>query len=384
MIKRLLFIAVFMALLVPLKVFAEDTGATITGRVINGSTLQPVKNIKVRLRAFKKDRRFSFAKEVSILTDNDGNFEFSGLDKGFVYTTNVDYKFISYGSGEPVVFNGTNRVRADVTVYEPSEEGEKDIMVEERHFIVDGVKEGVLEITEVFTIVNTGKTAFIGKIKNENHGRVALIIPLIEGYENLSRYTRGDLMDFLDMSGELMVRSRILPGQNTLSYSYQLRYSGGKRNIYIPLGRSENLRPKTFNILLPKGMEAEGNNLVKADTIRIEGSDYNLYKTAAPFKADSRELKITLTGLPHKNKFFAVLIFFFSFVFLFILVYVLIKKKRSGYKSSVESDRDRLIKEIALMDESFKRNELGGDEYRFERARLLDELVRIETDKNGE
>ncbi len=358
---------------------AGDTGV-IGGRVINGTIQKPMANIKVELTlfTFTQDRGISMVRKVDTLTDSDGAYRFEGLEKGFVYRVNVNYKFISYDTDFLTFGKDKEIIKADVNVYEPSEEGEDAIEIADKSIIVESADRGLLQITEVIRVINRKNTAFIGKIKNDAHGRMTLILPLPDGYRGLSIYGGGD---FMDSPGELMVRSRILPGENILSYGYTLLYSGGSRRLYLPLTGSGGKAPQILNLVVPSNIGIDGEGFEKKGVRVLNGRSYDYYTVINPFRGDNKELKVTLTGLPHESKFFGVLIFISSFAFLFVFTYVLVKKRGSHNGKEDEDLRISLMRSIALMDEAFDDGEIEEEEYRFERERLMQELIRLETER---
>lgn len=312
---------------------------------------------------------------ATALTDEEGRFTFAGLPTApnLVSQALVRYEGADYYSG-PASFSADAATAAlEVVVYEATPSDEL-IVVSNAHTIVE-MADGGLRITEVLTFVNQGDRSYVGSVQVAEGANATLYFPLPEGAVELQPGT-GLMQCCIYGYEEGFVDSMPFPpGEQQVIYSY-----------FVPNTDSEYtfVRPVAY----PTGRY---DLLVQGESVSIQSSglisDQPVTMKDAPFAHSSSEgveageaIEASISGLPDTG-LGNILIWAGITVGLLAGGYgVFLTRRRRARPPSLPvetpvEERQRLLVQIAEMDDDFAAGRIAEDTFRRRRAAVKARLV---------
>lgn len=357
---------------------AQTGDGVIQGRVVNateggGNVTQQ----EVLLSVFLEEQQVD--DPAPAVTDDKGGFEFTGLDTGssYVYQLTVEFQEAGYVF-EPFSFEEGDTVRTANLVVFSSTSSDETIRVDEAHIIVT-VKPGSLEVIEWYQFVNDGNTTYVGSRETGQGFRETLKFSLPEDAVGL--VMDGDVRDIELVPGGFVDTMIFRPGTKEIQFSYRIDVTSEAYNLpvtlYYPV---ESLQL----MVIGDGVDAVcdqlvlGEPLVMGDTqaIRFDGSGLERNTT----------LNIRLSGLEDGGGGL------FSWQGIVILVaahaagigaLMYWRRRRKARRVAVTTGderivgRERLLEEIARLDDAFEKGDISEEDYSRERSRLKARLGEI-------
>jgi len=363
-----------LTLLLLLVAHAQGTG-TITGQVTNGSRNQePVPGITVTLHIF--DSQAVEKGSLSTTADETGKFTFENLDTSpdLIYVAVAELDGVAYRSQLASFLDGRTAITLPLEVYEATDSDDA-IVVERAHFIIDFDPEHqALALTEMYFINNTGDKTFVGQ-EDASGKRLTLHIPLPEEARDVSAER------IIIKEGEAIYTLPVLPGPiaEPIVLDYVLPVAGSK----VQLSRKTNYPIKNYNFLVADvglqvsapGAEFRGK-IGQGDKMYLNYAGANLEEGA--------ELVLELSGLsrvrpPSGGGFsLSTLIAVTLAVLLLIIMLVFYPRWRSSAQPvSRASLRERLIQELADLDDAFEQGLIDEDEYTRKREAKKKQLMKL-------
>jgi 5-hydroxyisourate hydrolase-like protein (transthyretin family) len=355
-------------------------------------------------------------------TDKDGKFELTDVplsDKG-VYEVRVNYGDATYTS-DPIVVNAkTPTATAQVTVYDPSTDASRLIVVM-HHIRVLEVKDGALRVGERMIVLNvadphTGGRTFMGE-RGDGGRRKVLRLSLPKGAQNvdvheehgaamMGAHTEESPLElgedhYVDMSPILPTPIEALhsasPGEvkaRTVAYTYDLKPQGGTYD----LSRSLDYRTFTFAVLTKDPtLKLQAPLLKEGGEMPINNQTWHIYQAERVEPGVNLEILVKDKGFAFSEQGMAWGMAILIFVACVVGVIVGTRVRRSSEPSprraptpeirnpksraarhaSLAEERAFLIDEIARLDDRYESGEISEEQYQRERAAKKNRLVEL-------
>jgi hypothetical protein len=259
--------------------WAQETGR-LTGQVVNGTVDGPAPGagLSVVLRSFRDGAEVG---QVSMATDVDGRFRFENLDTSpdLEYLPEVDYLGVTYTPAAPYSFaDGTTELTATLSVYEGTEDN-ASLRADGMHLIVDRDEEsGLLLVTEIYLISNTGDRTVIGREGVVEGKRATVQIPIPENAQDLFFPQMALEDELFEVGGTLVDTRPVRPGTDSLSVIFV--YALPMADDTVRLERAIALPTANVTVLVPEGgLDLRSDQLEFQDVRPFEGVDYRHYAT---------------------------------------------------------------------------------------------------------
>ena len=378
LIKRtaLLMIIVILMSLSTAVLAAEPGGGIIEGQIVNGTEGDSsVTDQDLTLKTYLDNAEVNAA---TTKTDTEGRFAFSDLstEPGYYYQIELTFQQAEYYSEWLSFEEGEISKFTEVIVYD-STTSDEAIKVATAHTIIH-VEQGTLHIEEYFLFINETDRTYIGSKEVSTDGTketLRFFLPE-EATEMQPGY---GLMDccIYDSEGGFIDTMPVLPGNKEVLYSYRVDYKSGAYTF----SRNVNYPTAGYALLIDgEGIGVDSNQLVAEEPMDIEGMRFNYFSGS---DITSGEVIVAhLSGLPETNNpgsiiwialVLAVLLGGFGFIYL-------LRKKRLqpvSPEDSLDQRRQRLLIELAQMDDDFGGGKIPEEAYRKLRAVRKAELVEL-------
>jgi len=351
---------------------AEPGNGVVDGRVVNetagGSS---VADLDVILKTYLNDAEID---STTTKTDIEGYFVFDGLstELGYSYEVLISFQQAEY-YGERLIFNeGETSKFNGVIVYDATTSDEA-IMVPMSHMIIY-IEEDSLLVKRYYLFANEVDRTYIGSANGENPVVLRFSLPA-DATELQS--TMG-LMECCIVQNEegFYDTMPLLPGSREVAYSYRVIRNSGTYTF----SQMVNYPTNRFDILV-QGEEVKitSDQLATDEPMDISGTLFN--HLSGKEIAAGETLVIRLSGLPHTNTLVGILWVLLALILIvagFVFVY-LIKRKRPQPVSDegVLSQQQRLLAELAELDDNFEEGGILEETYRRLRDEKKAELIEI-------
>ncbi len=376
---RIVILAFLMAILfmLPIPASAAPAGnSKVEGSITNATQQSPVADHALTLRIYLNG---SETESKTGRTDTQGKFAFDGLSTQPEYTYDVliIYQEAEYASSQ-VSLNteGTTKV-VDITVYDSTSDVAL-LKAGTAHTIVYAEQGGLL-IKSYTLIDNSTNLTYIGSKQLAPDKKETLKFAIPAGATDLQYGL--DLMSCCVVPGPGSVSDTmpVLPGTRELAYSYRIPYKGDTYTLVqefgYPTGR--------YDLLIEgDSIGINSDRLVQEAPVSIEGKQFSRVSTEGIAAGD--KLQVELTGLPKNTQQSAlrwigiglVVIAFAGAVFYFM--------KRKSFEpvpvkagGALSQERQKLLAEIARLDDNFEAGKITEEAYRRQRAEKKERLLRL-------
>jgi len=377
--RAILLILVLGLMLSPVAAGADAATGEIAVQVVNGTLGDsPVADVEVSLQTY--DGTGLIGDNLTGITDEEGTFSFIGIfvDASLTYVATASYQGVDYFS-DPVIFpEDQSDQSATITVFDTTE-SDASLHIPIAHTVID-VGDGFLEITEMVLFANVGDQTYVGASSDGMAGAatVSFSLPVnatgvVPGM-GISRAAVTD--DHLD------VNEPIVPGMQGVSFSYVVPFaSEGTIALRTPAYTIDS-----YTLLVGgRDISASCGRLTNADSVSIEGDSY--LELSGSSLDPSTPLLIELA--PADDSGDAM----WPWVLIGLMVagggalaaFLLTRRRRaapipsSGGDSdgSLTQSRQRLLEEIAQLDDEFEAGRVPLDVYHRKRAEKKATLVKI-------
>jgi mono/diheme cytochrome c family protein len=359
---------------------------TVLGHIINGTVGSDIPaGIEVTLHGFEGQQEVVLE---SALVDETGTFTFGEyeLQTGWVLIATMEYQGVMYGS-EIIEYTGQEEVFLPLTFFEPSTDLSA-VTVDRLHAIFSVPAGGILEITELWIISNSGDYTIATP-----DGVGLLEIALPEGASNI-RFETGALGDrYIETENGFVDTLPLRPGVGTheLVFSFDIPY-----NKRLDYHQPMNYPVDAIVILIPAtGLDLEGEGIVDMGAREMSGTTLRNYN-ADPIQAGgSFELRIKGSGFddsgPEGSSALTIGIGLGTLIIAaaFVGVWWFRRDESSSEMAEEESidhapedeiyeqDRQALLRSIANLDNAFEAGEIEENPYQERRIELKTKLLKL-------
>lgn len=384
--------ALFLVFSLAAAVHAQPT-ATVSGRIVNGTEgSSPPTDIQVSLHTFSAG--LQGVQTLETATDASGVFRFQGVpvsDRGG-YALAADYQGKTYS-----LLIGPDDLSQEVslTIYESTRDVSV-IEVDSHAMIIAAIdqSERVVEAVEVVALANVSDRTLVPDLANVGPGRFSFLrFSLPEDATDFD--IQSDLLggEIIPVGTGFAVTSPVAPGAHNLTFSYRFPYQGSTFSYRQNLLQGAN----TFRLLVPASLgPVQAKGLPAAPAVTVEGMDYSVWQASEVPPAQG--LTISLTNLPQpgwtqrvwhtasNTGLWAIAIpSGLGAVLAAALLYGGLRPSpqtagEPGRESGAAaphpaSQREQLVRQMALLDQRFEAGELDEASYQSERTRLKDRAL---------
>lgn len=386
MIKRIELLVVILPILALgfyIPVFAADAGpGVIKGKLINitANSKSSLANIEMTLQNYLNGAQKDSSKTK---TDANGNYVFNGLstDAKYSYEITTTYQEADYQSGTITFAKDETTKSVDLTVYDSTTEDM--LKVDIVHTLVT-LGEGSLKIREFLTINNITDKTYVGSkiIPADPTKKETIRFSLPQGATNVS-YDSG-LMGCCAFSGGngFVYGMAVFPGKQDVVYSYEIPY----KTTEIAFNERFEYPTAQYNFLIQgEGVTASSDQLSVGQPLNIEGKKYGVL-SALDFTS-GKTVTVKLAGLTPASNQNTILYAGMAVVVLgcgALGLYTLRKRKLQTVSPRAGGgipSRQRLLLEIASLDDDFEAGKIPESQYRSVRARMKAQLLTTKRQK---
>ncbi len=369
---------------------AEPGSGVIEGQVINwtegGSS---VADQDVTLKTYLNNDEVG---STPTKTDAEGKFKFDDLptESDYFYEVWLDYQEAEYSEWVWFEENETSK-SIEVVVYD-STTSDEAIKVATSHIVIY-VEEDSLLMKEYFLFVNEGDRTYVGSEEVTAEGEKKTLRFSLPKEAIELQYTR-ELMECCVVSTEegFVDTMPATPGVKEVSFSYRVKPSSGtftfSKVVHYPITTFD------FFVVQDEGIEVVSDQLTMEEPVDIEGTRF--IHLSGQDLTPGITLEARLSGLPGASN---QGVFKWTAVGLIVLAcsfgfgYLLIRKRRQpvstevvASESDLEQRKQRLLLEIAQLDNDFDDGKISPEMYqrmRYERKMQLVKLMRQSRGKSN-
>jgi 5-hydroxyisourate hydrolase-like protein (transthyretin family) len=379
---------------------AQDTQpGVIFGRIINGTTGEPVPEIAVSLSTFAGG---TLQAGQDTLTDADGRFEFPSVDTDpeAVYAVSATFFGIAYSTGRISFEEGSEGIDVTLDVYEPTED-QSLVTIPSRGIILTDVEpvRGELGLLDIVVLEMSENRALVA---NDEGRTLSFPVP-----RNASRVTPlpgsgYDLQTATIEGATVFGTEPLLPGEATATLSYTLPYTGDRLSVELQSAYDTAV----FRILLPK----EVTNVDRAIEVEAPGFTYSGEEEIGPQVYDvwiregvqtGDRIRITYAQLTHSeiqpntlNKFGPVIVSGMAIAGAIGLVLWLVRGRRlyaerplvlaPELATSLETRRSDLIEQLQALETAHASDRIEEPDYTEYRRTVLEQIRLVNRQMRGE
>ena len=377
MIKRIALLVMIFILSLPAPASAAEAGSgIIEGQIVNGTEGgSSVADQDVTLKTYLNNAETG---PTTAKTNAEGRYVFDGLstESDYSYEVVLTFQQAEYHSERLSFGEGETTKSVEVTVYD-STTSDEAIKIAMAHTIIY-VGQGSLRVMELFRFDNKADRTYIGSEETATAGKKETLRFFRPKEATELQYTLG-LMECCIMGSEEVFADTmpVFPGIREVAYSYEVSYNSGKytfsRNVNYPTTR--------YDLLFQSGsVEVTDDRLAVQEPMDIEGTQFKHFSGRDFAPGDT--LLAQLSDLPETNSQKALLGAALALVVLVVgsgFVYLLRKRRLQPVSPEYNPDqiRQRLLVEIAQLDDDFESGRIPEEAYRRSRAERKSQLVKL-------
>ncbi len=270
------------------------SGGQVTGSIQNQTGTDLPQNLKVTLRGYTHGQDMNAGAEEIITLEGsvtDGTFAFENVNvtEGLIFLAEVTVDGMTYKSDFAVVEAGATELTLPaITIYATSDDFSL-LKVTSLEMFFDLANAESAQVFSVYTIVNdSGKTILV----NMGDEKEIPFARFPEGANGLGYEATQDTAPFMQIDGGFAMPPSETP-YGLIAYS---SLPNGKE---IPISQTAFLPIEKISLLLPEGVEVEGDNLTDSGAQTMGSMNFHVY-TASGLAKD-RTLDFTLKGQPQET-----------------------------------------------------------------------------------
>ncbi len=364
----LLALLLFVTLSAP--VAAADGDGIISGRVINDtSDGSPVGVLEVALDFHVSDAHSS-EEPVIVNSDSEGNFEFRGLNTAELYTyhVSVDYQDVRYYSSAISFTNGQTEINTGVIVYDTTNSSE-EINISMSHTVIY-VEDDGLTFVELLYINNTGDHTYTGSQELPDNTSFTLVLPMSPDAEHFHPEMGITENEYVITGDGLFYTAPIKPGSILISYSYCVHDFTSDYTFE----RTVEFSQSAYEFLVHGAGGVNVPELSRNEPLVLQGVSYEYFtgKNIPP----GQTLTLQLSGLIPEEERQTMLWLIIPAVLLVAVLLLALNRRSKSPGAPVKKGEDKLLAQIASLDDAFGNGDIDEDEYQWQRKELMNRVIK--------
>lgn len=320
-------------------------------------------------------------------TDANGRFTFGSLPRvpGATYLPIAAHDGAWYYPAQPITLSDATEATTEITVYDGTGTDEA-LRYDRAAILIAGIQPDALMVMEMSGLTNTEPRTVVGREQAAGGRAVSARFPLPVGAVAFQPQRGMIETQIVPISDGVGLAWPVFPGRQELAYSYQLPFNGDRvaidKVLAYPVG--------TLSVYVPEGGLELASPLLQAQgSTELGGRRYQLY-TATELNRGDR-ITAQISGLnavvngPQPSMTAPLLAATGTTLLLAGLGTAFLYRKRTGVRSSPlattsdasADERQKLIAEIAALDERFDQRLLPEGAYRETRAALMNRVMTL-------
>ncbi|TAK32640.1 MAG: hypothetical protein EPO21_14925 [Chloroflexota bacterium] len=370
-------VAALLTLLVLTAPVSAD-GGVLEGRLKNGTAgaVLPA-GLDVTLTASGAEAGSNLIQRAKV--DGQGSFRFT-LDAttGYTYTLTTLYQEVEYRS-PPVSFAAAETAKQiELTVYETTE-SDAALTIEVAHTVLEpDPQDQAAWAVEAAVILNSGDRTYIGNPQRSLDGkRATLLFSWPDGSQHLQPMQGLDVDRLIEVNNGFADTAPVLPGKHEVGYTYMVPIQNGA----VSFARAVDYPTKRFTALVvDTGGRIDGGALSRGEPADVDGKRYQVF--TGQNLAPGSPITLNLSGIPSgrttsTSMLIIALVAGALAVAAGVAVYIWRGRSAGVLTRQSTADRDRLLADLAELDDSFEAGEIDEEEYQAERAMRKRQLAEL-------
>ena len=326
--------------------------------------------------------------EMEIPVDADGSFEVHDLDivPGRIFGALTEYQGVRYFNTAGHMLEDNLALELPLMVFETTTD-DSLIVVDRLHLIFDYSIEGVVEVSELLLMTNTGDRTIAGQDESND-----IRVTLPKDFSNLHFADSPELMRFTEDADGFVMHEAFIPGEAVETYfSFTLPYERS-----LEYQQPVDYPVEAIVILKTQGPPSiSGEGLSEVGARDMGGIFMESYRMDPLERDEILELRLSgshparVDSSSTTNLIVGAAALGLTLIVLFFVWWKWSQVHESTVKSDIETapeeprDREALIRAIAALDDMNEAGEVTGKTYRERREALkrkLKELIETEHD----
>lgn len=331
---------------------------SVSGKVVNATTGSPAAGVEVTVVHLRPDRQE--VRRATATTAADGSFAVEGFDPA------PDDTFVAGARYLDVTYSAAGKLNEslDISVYETTADDNVIEVVSDTLSVIQG-DENVLEVLQLFRVVNRSRTTYIG---NEDG---VLVLPIPEGAFGLSAGEGLDESRLRRARQGALTMDPVIPGESTYTLAYKVKVARTGWSLRRPIVYPT----EHIDVLVGDGLLLDAQ-LAFVENKKIGKITYARHR-GGPFKPGAfLGVDIRYEQRGGGSAFGGLGALLIGLAAIIVLGSLWMKRRKSPAPTTTDT-RQQLIDEIASLDEKFERAEIADDAYRAQRDRKMQELERM-------
>jgi hypothetical protein len=360
---------------------AQAATGTIRGRVLDGRTDRPKSGVTVVLSGARGDGTGRIKKTTT--TDASGRYRFVGLPatKDRVYALDARFRDGLFAGG--VVSLTRARLVFDTTLRVwPTTDDPQTILIEDNNLFASP-GEGGLDVLESVKVVNTGKSAYIGRGDGSGPERPSLGFALPPGAEDGGvQITSSDLdvPQLMRTEYGFAITAAVPPGNYLITFAYRVPGSSGSYD----LSRTALYPVLNTAIHATEPLEINGPRLEPKGEVTIRGERYRRWATTESLDPGDA-LQVGAVAQANGTPGLTIGLVGAGLLGVTLLLFAFARRRpvatpgRTVATHPSAETREHVISLIAALDLRHRAGDVPDDEYARKRAELKDLLTDLST-----
>lgn len=346
-----------------------ETKVVVEGRVVNGSSGASVPT-GLEVTVVSLGSTGDELARTKTSSSNDGSFT-AEIGQGHRYLILTTHHEVTYTS---VVTDPSGPV--ELKVFETTDDDSVISVTSDTTTVIRG-EDNVLEVLALLRLSNSSDRTYLGRQTQE--GRSVLRFPVPPGAFDVNPGT-GITSGVIAVPGGFTAADPLEPGELNAGYLYRVRASRQgwpmRRAFFYPTTR--------VTILIDESLRLSSPRLRFREVVPIgEGEDakrYRQYDGRSFSAGDLMEADITYSAQEPKRNALYVGAIAGAIVLLAIAIVVPLRRRRRSPSVVELSERERLIEEIAALDQAFEMESIEEGEYTRRRNEMKSKLQTMTND----
>ncbi len=365
---------------------SDDSTGAIYGSIENGTEGADLPHgLDVTFYAFEGNQMV-FEREIPV--DVNGKFEVQDLEivPGRIFAALTEYQGVQYFNTAGHMLDDIRTLELPLRVYETTTD-DGLIIVERLHLIFDYSIEGVVEVSELLLVTNTGDRTINGQ-----DGLNDIRVTLPKDFSNLRFADSSELMRFTEDAEGFVMHEAFIPGEAIEAYfSFTLPYERS-----LDYQQPADYPVEAIVILKTQGPPSiSGDGLSELGARDMGGIFMESYRMDPLERGETLELRLSgrhparVDSSSTTNLIIGAAVLGLVLIVIFVGWWSWLRGDEATVESDVEitpeepRDREALIRAIAALDEMNEAGEVTGLAYRERREalkRTLTALIESEHD----
>jgi len=355
---------------------AATSGLTINGSILNGTDgASPPANLEVTFYRLPGGTGETVVTQT-LKADAEGRFSLSDVEAapGDLLAATVTYAEVTYPSNTATVAGTDAPINLQLTVFEPTTDTAA-IQIDTLHVIVIPGSE-TISVNEIYVISNPGDRVVVkvpGPTLRFNLPAAATALQLLDGAVPGAFVQSADGFDYYEA---------VSPGQSAqLVIGYEM-----------PLGATDAIFDRTLNyptqsvnvLVASSDMQASSSQLIDQGLQDIQGQAYHQFSGGALQAGQQLTFRLSRPGASVDAKLIGGIALLL--IGAGVVGYGLLRTRGGERKTqpvvarkprATPAERERILDQIAALDDQFEAGEIGEAEYHAQRAALKKKALKL-------